>query len=218
VQNLSLGSSKIPEDTNILFFFDKTKISTYGMKINVFLENGGSVVLLSDLTQNDVNGTLASIFNLTWTGNTGQPGKLDDIYNASKLSHYIARYYANISVRHLANTEGDTFVAFSPTGVGVNNDNRDIIKTDNGRLYARGNINGTGRTLWFSDYNRADHSENNTRMVDRLFKSSIMWASGERFNLDLIKKTPAPVHFKSSIFVYDEDTYIVELTIWRIFF
>ncbi len=218
VENLSLGTSPINENTNTIFFFDKNKISTYSNQINGFLNASGSVFLFGDLTQSDVNGTIADIFNLSWAGNTGQPGVFDDVYNSSKISHNAARYFANLSGRHLANVENEDFVAFIPSGVAAGNDNRDIIRTDNGRTYARGNHKNKGRAVWFGDYNRANHSSNNTLEVDRLMKSTIMWASGEKFKLDLVKKTPAPIHFKSSIFVNDEDTYIVELTIWRVFF
>lgn len=218
IENLSLASSSIPEGTNILFFFDKAKISAYENQTSAFMAGGGNVFLLSDLTQNDLNGRIGSLFNLTWTGTTALPGRFDDIYNSSKTSHFFARYYANISTRHLQNVEGETFTAFHQSGIKAESDWRNIAKADDGRAYVRSNINGTGRAVWLSDYTRTDHNAPATKAIDNLTKSAVMWASGERFKLDLIKKSPAPVHFKSTIFVYDEDTYAVELTIWRIFF
>lgn len=220
VELVQLATESIQSDTNILFFFNKTKIVTHQSKINQFLAGGGSVFLLSDLSQPDVNGTIGSAFNLTWVGTTGQPGQFDDVYNASKLSHYVARYYANISGKYIADTEGDAFPAFNPSGVRAENDDKDIIITNNGRLYVRGNykVANNGRTVWFSDYSRSNHNNSPTQAVDRLLKAAVMWASGERFKLDLINKAPAPVHFRSSIFVFDEDSYTVDLVVWRIFF
>ena len=45
-----------------------------------------------------------------------------------------------------------------------------------------------------------------------------MWASGEKFKLDIIKKEPAPVNFRTGILVFDKDVYTVELIVWRIYF
>lgn len=220
IELINLATGTVPSSTDVLFFFDKTKITANQAKIKAFLSSGGTAFLLSDLTQGDVEGTVGSMFNLTWTGTTGSPGEFDDVYNASKLSHYVARYYANISGKYLADTEGDSFPAFNPSGVRVERDDRDIIVTGGGRLYIRGNykVEGNGRTLWVSDYSRANHNNPPTQSVDRLVKASVMWASGERFKLDTINKTAAPVHFRSSIFVFDEDPYVVDLIVWRVFF
>ncbi|MBI4174561.1 MAG: hypothetical protein HY517_02860 [Candidatus Aenigmarchaeota archaeon] len=217
IDDVDLLTEPLPADTNMLFFFDKAKIAQHEVKINESLAKGISVFLLSDLVQADVEGRIGKMFNLTWVGTSGQPGRFDDVLNASKVSHYAARYYANLSGKYIYDVQAESFTAFNPSGVRAESDASDVIKTDSGRAHVRAK-QGTGRTLWFSDYNRASHQNPNTIAADRLVKSAVMWASGERFKLDLIKKNPAPVHFKSTIFVHDEDTYSVELTIWRIFF
>lgn len=218
VGTINLATENIPDNTNILFFFDKTKISTYQTKINDFLNKGGSVFLLSEIIQTDVNGPIGSIFNLGWVGITSLPGKFDDVNDAKKVSHFVARYYANISTRHLQNVQSETFTVFKPSGVTASNDNNNVVKSDDGRAYVRTNYTNNGRSVWFSEYTRSDHNNPNTKAIDNLTKASIMWASGERFKLDKIKKMPAPVNFRSSLFVVDEDTYLVELIVWRIFF
>ncbi len=210
----------VPEDTSIMFFFDKTKIASYQSKIDTFLGNGRSVFLLGDLTQDDANGLIGSVFNLTWSGTSSSPAKFDSVSDAGKISHFVARYYANISSRDLYNIELQVFV-FHSNGIKAQNDGRDIAKTDDGVAFVRANynaVNNKGRTVWSADYERLNHALAATKAADNLTKASVMWASGERFTLDLIKKAPAPVHFRSSIFVFDEDNYIVDLIIWRIFF
>lgn len=217
VENLSLSSGSVPEDTNIIFFFDKTKIPTYQAQINLFLSKGGGIFLLSNLVQGDLNGPIGRIFNLTWSGSTSLPPRFSDVYNSSKISHFVAKYYANISGRHLQNVENEGFSTFNSNGIRAG-DWRDVVKSDDAKTFVRGNINMSGRAAWFSDYTRSDHNSSSTKAVDNLAKATIMWVGGERFRLDTIKKAPAPVHFKSSIFVHDEDSYTVDLTIWRVFF
>lgn len=221
VEQLQLAINPIPSDTNILFFFDKTKIPAYQSSISAFLKSGGSVFLLSDLAQADVEGVIGNVFNLTWAG-IADPGdtRFDDIYNASKVSHFAAKYYANTTGRNLPDILTESFSVFNNNGVAAAGDDKNIA-VEQGRAFVRADpaaVNGTGRTVWFSDYLRTDHSNGPTRRVDNLTKATIMWASGERFRLDVVEKTPAPVHFKTSVFVFDEDTYIADLIVWRIFF
>ena len=216
VQSISL-TQPLPEGTNILFFFDKTKIATYESQINGTLKNGGTVFLLSDIVQADTNGIIGSLFNLTWTGTSSQTVMFNDVYNSNKTSHFVAKYYANISGKNRQDTETETFTVFDPSGIAAN----DKTIASGTSAYVQSNykiVNNNGRAVWFGDYNRLNHNTNPTRSIDRLVKAAIMWASGERFKLDVAKKIPAPVHFTSSIFVFDEDTYIVELVIWRVFF
>jgi len=219
IEPLVLATQNIPESTNMLFFFDKTKISAYQTKINDFLNASGGVFLFANLDAGDVGNTsVGNTFGLVWGDITNLPGRFGNVYDASLPGHFVARYYANISTRHLQDVQSETFTAFLPTGISGQNDQRNVVRTDNDRAYVRTNEVGQGRTVWFQDYARSDHDNQFTKQIDNLTKASIMWASGERSKLDMIKKTPAPVNFKSSIFVYDGDNYIIELTIWRIFF
>lgn len=224
IDTLSLSNTSIPSETNVLFFFDKQKIVSYQGKVNDFLNKGGSIFLLSDLTQQDVQGIVGQVFNLTWSGATAQSVHFDDVLNASKVSFYAGRYFANLTNRSLQDTSSVTFPVdvsgFHQNGVSAVVDAKNIVFS-NDVAYVRANfttLNNGGRSVWFADYNRADHASPTTKSIDSLLKASLMWASGERFKLDLLKKEPAQIHLKTAIFVFDGDTYMVELTVWNIFF
>ena len=225
IDPLTLSNTSIPSQTNILFFFDKQKILDYNTIVNTFLGNGGSIFLLSDLTQSDVQGAIGNIFNLTWIGNTAQSAHFEDVFNPNKTSHYAARYYANLTNRTIAGAASVNFpvdaTGFHQNGVLANNDEKNIVVTSDQRAYVRSNftaLNNKGRSVWFADYNRANHDAATTKAIDNLVKAAVMWDSGERFKLDIIKKEAAPVRMKTGIFVFGEDPYLVELTVWNIFF
>lgn len=222
VQALSLSNNDVPKDTNILFFFNKNLIKTYEPKINSTLSNGGSVVLLSDLTQQDAQGTIGNLFNLTWLGTSSQTAVFDNVYDGRKVSHYVARYYANISSKNLADITNDDFTVFHASSIKDDSDLKNIAKTPGGgNAFVRANydiVNANGRSVWISDYTRTDHSDRFTKAIDNLTKASVMWASGERFRLDITRKEPAPVNFRTGILVFDKDVYVVELIVWRIYF
>ncbi len=218
-ERLDLVMENIREDTDTLFFFDKTKVVQHEAKIRDFLKSGGSVILLSDLAESDVNGPIGSIFNLSWSGRGTSPGTFYDIYDGRNLSHFVAKYYANISGKYLENVQADTFTFYGSNMVALN-DKRTIVNSMP-VAYVRTNFdieNYDGRSVWFADYIRLNHNTTTTKATDDLLKASLMWASGESYSLDTIKKTPAPVHFKSSIIINDGDTYIFELIVWRAFF
>ncbi|MFA4819995.1 MAG: hypothetical protein WC613_03500 [Candidatus Aenigmatarchaeota archaeon] len=222
VQPLAMATNSVPADTNILFFFNKVLIKTYESKINSTLSNGGSVVLLSDLTQQDVQGTIGTMFNLTWLGTSSSTAEFDDVYDGSKVSHYVARYYANNFKKNLPDIAADTFT-FHYSSVRTENDLKNIAKTPgpNSNAFVRANydiVNSNGRSVWISDYTRTDHNDISTKATDNLTKASVMWASGEKFKLDMTKKYPAPVNFRTGIIVFDGDVYAVELIVWRIYF
>ncbi len=222
---LSLSNTSIPPETNILFFFDKQKIVDYQGKIDTFVGDGGSVFLLSDLAQQDVQGVIGQVFNLTWVGPSSDSVHFDDVFNASRVSFYAGRYFANLTNRSLEGASSVTFPVdvsgFHQNGVLAASDSKNVALSNDGRSYVRANfttLNNAGRSVWFADYNRVDHDAPTTKSIDNLLKASIMWASGERFRLDVLKKGPAKVHLKTGVFVFDGDTYLVELTIWNIFF
>src|SRR3989338_11248304 len=138
IDEVDLLTESLPDGTNLLFFFDKAKITQHEAKINESLSKGISVFLLSDLTQTDVEGSIGKMFNLTWGGTSGQPGRFDDVTNASKLSHYTARYYANLSGKYIYDVQSESFSAFNTSGVNAGNDGRDAVISDSGRSYVRG--------------------------------------------------------------------------------
>src|SRR3989338_2390507 len=144
IDPLTLSSTSIPSETNILFFLDKQGIIDYHAKIDVFLNNGGSIFLLSDLTQSDVQGVIGNIFNLSWTGNTAQSAHFEDVFNPNKTSHYAARYYANLTNRTLESTASVNFPVdasgFHQNGVLANSDEKNIVVTNDQRAYARSNF------------------------------------------------------------------------------
>ncbi len=222
---LFLGNTTPPSETNILFFFDKEKIIGYQGKVDSFLGSGGTVFLLSDLTESDVQGVIGQVFNLTWIGPGGGSAHFYDVFNASVASFYAGRYFANLTNRSLEDLSSVAFPVdvsgFHNNGVLAVPDAKNIAVEGGGRAYVRANfttLNNPGRSVWFSDYNRADHDAPVTMSIDNLLKAAIMWGSGERFRLDLIKKEPAQVHLKTGIFIFDGDPYLVELTIWSVFF
>ena len=228
VQKLSLAINDVPKDTNILVFFGKVVngangIKTYETKINSTLSNGGSVVLLSDLTQQDAQGVIGNMFNLSWSNPASPTSKFDDLYDGRKVSHNVARYYANTSSKNLADLSTVDFTVFHQSGVIADSDLKNIAKSTvaNSKAFVRANyniVNSNGRSVWINDYTRTDHNDRFTKTIDNLTKASIMWASGEKFKLDIIKKEPAPVNFRTGILVFDKDVYTVELIVWRIYF
>jgi hypothetical protein len=217
VENVSIaGQEEPPEGTNILFFFDKEKINNFGSKIDRFLSGGGSIILMSDLT-GDESEYIRNIFGISLTSSGPSPAYFPSVYGGN-VSHYIAKYYANITERGVGDVEAEEF-SFHQSFVNPG-DGRDIVRS-NVRSFVRANyeVNKTkGRTVWFDDYQRGDHTLPETRKTDNLVKAAIMWASGEDYSMDTVEKNPAPVNFKSFVIVFDKDVYTVELTVWRVFF
>jgi len=216
-ETVNLGSEDVKDGTNLLFFFDKTKVETYRVKAEMFMKNGGNLFLLSNVNQADADGYIGGIFNLTWVGAASQ----DAVFysNYENVSHFVAKYYANISGQNIGDLD-DVFTVFASNGIG--SDRKTVVAGIDGvRAYVRANyeVNRTaGRAVWFSDYTRSDHTNANTIAVDKLLKAALMWASGEHYSMDVVKKTAAPEHFTSEVQIFDKDTYTVELTVWRVFF
>ncbi len=216
VENISLANQAPPEETDVLFFFDKNKVNTYSAKIDRLLSAGGSAFLLADLDGSETE-YIMHIFNITPGSSGSGPAFFPYVYGGN-ISHYVAKYYANVTERYIADVAADSF-SFHASFADAGNDGRDIVS--GGRAFARANyeINKTkGRAVWFGDYTRSDHSLPETKRVDNLLKAAIMWVSGEDYSMDILEKNPAPVNFKSSIMIFDEDLYTIELTLWRVFY
>ncbi len=214
--------SSIPDDTDILLFFDKSKIGPDRDEIEDFLMDGGTVFLLSNLNQDDLTGYISELFNLSWSGLIGPDVVVfDEVFDPKNLSYYAARYYGDINQTDLTDLSTEQFNDFNSNGVLRKGDGKDImVGQSNGKTYVRANeyVNGMGRTVWFGDYIRTSHNSTNTKKIDDLIKSMVMWGSGQAYSMDITQKTPAARHFSSDIFVFDGEPYIFEIIVWRVFY
>ncbi len=221
----NVSTDDIPEETNIVFFFYKLDIEPNKIPIENFVEDGGTVILLSNLAQADIEGYIGQLFNLTWAGIIGSDTAIFyEVFDPGNVSHYAARYYAGVNQTDLVDMTAVQFNGFNSNGVLAIGDGKDMMSgldPVNRKTYvrARGNaINGNGRAIWFGDYVRVDHNSTNTRKIDDLLKSAVMWGSGESYSLDTVTKTPAPIHFASNMIIFDNDPYVFELILWRVFY
>jgi hypothetical protein len=214
------------QDTDIMLFTSFSKLNQYypsqKVLIDRFLQNGGTVFLLGDLTQNNIS-TMNSylrddIFGFQWDGSGGATaaGKLDGYDNPTKITYNIAKYYENISSYPVDTSIG----GFNTTGAtgDVNRIKYDslktVLETANKKfsfIHANRNINGNGRAIWIA-------GNDGSVWVKNLTKAAVMWASGERYKMDAgVNRIPGPVNRKASIIIYDGDTYKFEITTWNLF-
>lgn len=221
VERVSVAN--IPDQTNILLFMDfgnlNDEYTNRQANIEKFIENGGTVFLLDDLTTaNTATSVIRNLFNLTWNTQDNNPpenGRFRDSDNPDRIAYNIAKYYENIT-GHVA--ENENFQKFNTNGNTINQivvDNRTVIETTNQKFsFAKGNrfvINGNGRAIWFAENDRSPE-------INNLTKASVMWASGERYKMDgAVKKTPPRVSQRASIIIHDSDTYEFRITTWNVF-
>jgi len=204
-----------PKESDILLFMDFDDLDNNYTdpnsknKIDQFLENGGTIFLLDDLTQTDAGSTvMVDIFNLSWkSGVPSGAGNLYDVGNPERISYNVAKYYEN--------TTGGTgpFIPFNFISH-IDIDNNTIIADGVEQFsFVKGNknvINGNGRTLWFA--------ENGQGAINDLTRAAIMWASGENYKMDgAVVKTPPLTSRRANIFIHDLDTYEFSITTWNIF-
>lgn len=212
VENVQI--TDIRPETNILFIFGYKDLGLLKNSINDFLEGGGTIFMFADLTQDVVNdGVINSTFNLSWEGTAMLgSGTFLDSSNPDRVSFRIKKYYDNISDDgSLAFYNFHTLLASYPVNR-IRTDTKTVIIDDQGLSIVKTNSGvekGSGRTVWFAKYDGNDN--------DELLKSMIMWASGERFNLDMQPKTFGKKNVKMKTFIYDRDPYIFSLTLWNIF-
>lgn len=215
--------SNIRNGTNILFLIGYHNLNTYKSQIDKFLERGGTVFVLGDLTQIQVNdGFMNTYFKLKWTEDNAQErgGFYDGDKNTSE--YRIVKYFVNISSYggniqfrdfHTENGENDVNQ--------IDVDGRTVIVSNNGKTSLLKtnwfvSQNGLGRTVWLADY---DHSKDQN---NKLLKAAIMWASGERYRVDpFFSRKTMPVSYLRTNLVGVLDgfePFEFSLTVWRIYY
>ena len=136
--------------------------------IEKFLENGGTVMLIGDITQPQSSyPAISGLFNISWNGN-GNP-KNSMFHNSDNTefpSYNIAKYYSNVSGFDASSEIFDRFdIANDINKVDI--DNFTIIRSENKQFsLMRGVtsvINGNGRALWMADYSTGGNTENLTK-------------------------------------------------------
>ncbi|MCX6815517.1 MAG: hypothetical protein NT120_01525 [Candidatus Aenigmarchaeota archaeon] len=199
----SASLNNIKKETNVLFFFGYHNLNTSKANMNNFLQAGGTLFMLTDLTRQQVeDGIMNETFGLKWgmTGDNG--GSFYGSDNENTTSFRIYKYYKNL-------TGGEGPFTFS-SGSSIAVDNRTVVE-GNGASLVKVNkeiVNGNGRTVWFDNYASSQ--------VNNLTKATILWASGEKFRLDSKSKNILPHHVVSRVFVYDSDVYEIVLTLWNV--
>jgi len=205
----------IKNETNILFLMEYKNLTPFKNKLNKFLERGGTIFMLSDLIQDQVmDGYLNNTFGLNWNSETGATTLWNfyDTTNPGNVSYKISKYFVNIS----GHPDTTSFLKFTQdtSKNRIKVDNRTVI-WDSTRKFSfvkinKGVINGNGRTVWFADY-ATDQDTN------YLLKAAVMWASGERYNMNPYIKTYQKKYVKTKYIISDKDPYQVELTLWKIY-
>ena len=96
-----MSLSNIDPKTNVLFIFGYKDLKPFRNKINTFLDNGGTILVISDLNWSQVNdGIFNETFGLVWNGTLALTTSA--IYNTTdpdKSSYYIAKNFVDVPVR-----------------------------------------------------------------------------------------------------------------------
>jgi len=190
--------------------FGYRNLKNYENEMNGFLLNGGTLFMVSSLTKNQVeDGILNETFGLEWkdvvTSSDGEFYNPDDV---TKTSHRIKNYFLNIS--------GDATQFKFTAGNKIGYDERTIIiDLDNPISHVKVNELAHGRTVWFAEYEDDD--------INNLLKAVVLWASGERYGMNLDYKYTMIEKLKSSEIPYTEASYLtteyeVRLKTWGIFY
>lgn len=217
----------IKEGSNVLLFCRYTKLSDYSHEIEEFLSSGGTVFLLADLAQNEVeDGFLNTTFNLSWSSTTAaQPGYFVTTNDPKNTSTKIFRYYDNITVESFDDVNRLEFSEFHNTNIASGSGT--VVTDSTGTksfvkvVYNLGST-GKGRFVWFNGYDTSNPDANSTIIMNNLLKSSLMWASGESFSMDYPVEKQAPENrVQMHYFIAGSgnyDPFEIVLTVWRIFF
>lgn len=196
----------IRNETNAIVIFGYRNLNPNSQSLSRFLERDGTIILIGDLTQAQVNdGYINSTFGLRWAGGSrSNSGTFYNSNNENLVSFKIENYYMNIT-RNAANFD------FAGTAA-IQQDDSTIVTGSMVSLVKINKeiVNGHGRTIWMADPVRNPPTSN-------LTKSMIMWGSGESFKMDAVVKRPGTNNFKTSAIVYDLDPYEVVLTVWNVF-
>jgi len=211
------STDNIDPRTNIHFICGYKNLKSYEGEINEFLQNGGTIFMLSNLSEVQViNGVMNETFGLKWGSGTGSStGEFYNSDDVSKISHKIKNYFLGIGGD---DTNPFTFNFDSALENKIAIDEKSIIKhVDVSLSHVKVNKLIHGRTVWFADYDNSDDNVNN------LLKAVILWASGESYRLDPEYKDSVIERLKNSEIPYTEASYLipnyeVKLKIWGIFY
>lgn len=169
--------------------------------------------MFSDLDDAKIND---GIMNETFGLRFGTAGSgIYVFYEPTDLSHTsyrIAKYFENIS-----GLPSSTAFSFNSNPVDV--DEKTVVTNSASVVKTNTNIakNGMGRTVWFANFNyqSTDQGINETK---QLMKTVVLWASGERFNMDVIDKTLPKTYVIARYISADEfGQYEIAITLWKIF-
>lgn len=225
----TISWSNIDPKTNIIFLFGYENLSSKMRFLNLFLDRGGTIFMLTNLTEEQTNDNIIkNIFDLEWNdiGNPSAISRFYDYNDPEKISFRIAKYFTNIS-----GLPPDYPFANFERGIDINHiavDSKTIIISTNKRFsFVKVNEeitkNGNGRAVWFADY---DYSDANTT---ELLKAVILWASGEKYQLvpdpSLQKELPSSYFTLRYIIAnnrcetgYCFEPYQVNLKVWHVFY
>ena len=235
IQRVAIASiNDIEPNLHILFIPGYKDLNPDRVHIERFLENGGSIFMLSDLNQNEVEDhILNETFGLEWKKiGGGNPSHADKgiFYNITdplKVSYRIARYFENLSGLSM-----DTrFYGFSSAS-DVDADNKTVVMDKpnppgnpnppgvawgirNRFSHVKVNYNiikGSGRTVWVEEFDRTEGDLKN------LTKAVVLWASGERYKMDAYEKDIPQIYKETRYFVPDKEPYAIYLIFWRVFY
>ncbi|MFH0949230.1 MAG: hypothetical protein V1802_01970 [Candidatus Aenigmatarchaeota archaeon] len=211
--NISSINEETNRKTNILFIFGYRDLITNKKEINNFLERGGTVFMFSSLTGLQVNdGMMNETFGLKYGGLGSGPYSFSGITDLSRPSYQIAKYYDNIS---------ELLPQFSFRNQNLMEEDWKtvVIGTTGSSVKVNTNIanNGRGRTIWFADFDYFSPSEQ-TNATKQLMKAAILWASGERFKMDVVDKN-LPKKYITARYISTSGfgPFEIAITMWRIF-
>ncbi len=196
---------------NILFLFDYENLSQEQYKYHAekFLDSGGTIFMLADLTASQVNdGFLNETFGLNWkNGASSTTGSFYSAGDVNKTSYRIANYYANTS----GSSKSDPFNLFNANNISV--DNRTIVSITDSYSFVKINQLPRGRTIWFADFSMTNS------YIKNLTKAVVMWASGESYKMDVPENKQIPEFYKSTQYIAaDKEPYEINLIFWRVFY
>lgn len=211
-------------NANILFFpAYRTFTSSERATLRTFLQKG-TLFMLADLEQSQINdGVMDQLFGLSWGTLGAANGVFADIDNLGAASYRISRYYFT-----LGGGRNDIFTPKIPPVLTKNKitvDDRTIVGHPSGlpqTSLVKINQPSIGRTVWFVNYNPTLPPANPNTEMARLFKASMLWASGERYRMDpQFKIIPPAQTYKQYNYIGVLDgfePFEISLKIWNIFF
>ena len=212
----------------VLYIPSYKNLNFYRQELEMFLENGGSVFMIADITGAQVNdGVMDEIFGLKWNSLGAlrpQKSVFYDISDSDKLSFHVARYYENLTGMPL-DSEFEDFDYNAKIDI---DDNTVLInKPMPGEPWAWGpmdrfsivqaNLNiikGSGRSAWMDDFDRITPKPD----INNLTKAVILWLSDDGYSMDPFQKTIPQAYSTIRYIIPGNEPYAMYLTFWRVFY